>query len=43
MTAVIVIVGLVAIVALVAMWIFNGMIRSRNRCDDAWSQIDVVH
>jgi LemA protein len=36
-----VIVGLVAIVALVTMWIFNGMIRSRNRCDNAWSQIDV--
>ena len=41
MTAVIVIVGLVAIVALVAMWMFNGMIRSRNQCDNAWSQIDV--
>jgi LemA protein len=41
MTAVIVIVGLVAIVALVAMWMFNGLIRSRNRCDNAWSQIDV--
>ncbi|MEY2523989.1 MAG: LemA protein [Ilumatobacteraceae bacterium] len=41
MTAIIVIVGLVAIVALVTMWIFNGMIRSRNRCDNAWSQIDV--
>jgi LemA protein len=40
-TAVIVIVGLVAIVALVAMWMFNGMIRSRNQCDNAWSQIDV--
>jgi LemA protein len=40
-TAVIVIVGLVAIVALVSMWMFNGMIRSRNQCDNAWSQIDV--
>jgi LemA protein len=36
-----VIVGLVAIVALVAMWMFNGMSRSRNRCDNARSQIDV--
>ena len=41
MTAVIMIVGLVIIVALVAMWMFNGMIRSRNQCDSAWSQIDV--
>lgn len=41
MTAAIVIVGLVAIVALVAMWMINGMIRSRNLCDNAWSQIDV--
>jgi LemA protein len=40
-TAAIMIVGLVAIVALVAMWMFNGMIRSRNQCDNAWSQIDV--
>jgi LemA protein len=41
MTAVLVIVGLVIIVALVTTWMFNGMIRSRNRCDNAWSQIDV--
>jgi LemA protein len=41
MTALFVIVGLVAIVALVAMWMFNGMVRSRNQCDNAWSQIDV--
>jgi LemA protein len=41
MTAVIMIVGLVIIMALVAMWMFNGMIRSRNQCDNAWSQIDV--
>jgi LemA protein len=41
MTALIVIVGLVVVVALVAMWMFNGLIRSRNRCDNAWSQIDV--
>jgi LemA protein len=41
MTAVLVIVGLVAILALVAMWMFNGMVRSRNQCDNAWSQIDV--
>jgi LemA protein len=41
MTAAIVIVVLVVIVALVAMWMINGMIRSRNLCDNAWSQIDV--
>ena len=41
MTAAIVIVILVVIVTLAAMWMFNGMIRSRNLCDNAWSQIDV--
>ncbi len=41
MTATITIVVLVVIVALVAMWMINGMIRSRNLCDNAWSQIDV--
>jgi LemA protein len=41
MTAVIAIVCLVIIVALATMWMFNGMIRSRNRCDNALSQIDV--
>ena len=41
MTAAIVIVILVVIIALAAMWMFNGMIRSRNLCDNAWSQIDV--
>ena len=41
MTAAITIVVLVVIVALVAMWMINGMIRSRNLCDNAWSQIDV--
>ena len=29
------------VVALVVTWMYNGMVRSRNQVDDAWSQIDV--
>jgi LemA protein len=37
-----VIVGAVVVLAvLFLMWMFNGLVRSRNKCDNAWSQIDV--
>src|ERR687888_1508504 len=41
MVAVIVIVVLVALVALIFVLTQNSMIASRNRCDEAWSGIDV--
>jgi len=33
--------GLVAVVGLVVVLIYNGLITLRNRCENAWSQIDV--
>src|ERR671932_1799244 len=41
MVAVIVIVVVVALVALILVLAQNSMIASRNRCDEAWSGIDV--
>ena len=39
--AIIVIVAIVVLLALVFMVIYNGLVRLRNRIDNAWSQIDV--
>jgi LemA protein len=41
MTAVIVIIVVVAVVLLVVILAFNGLVRKRNRTQEAWSQIDV--
>ena len=41
MIALIVILVLVVIVALIAMSSYNGLVRLRNRVDNAWAQIDV--
>jgi LemA protein len=38
---VIVIIVVVVVVALIVMLMFNGLIRARNRVENAWSQIDV--
>jgi LemA protein len=40
-TAVIVIIVVIAVLLLIAALLYNGLIRSRNRVDNAWSQIDV--
>ena len=41
MTAVYVIIGVLVLVLLIVVVIYNSLIRSRNRVDNAWSQIDV--
>jgi LemA protein len=40
-TAVYVIIGVLVLVLLIVVIIYNSLIRSRNRVDNAWSQIDV--
>lgn len=37
----IVIGAIVALVLLALVWSYNGLVRFRNQCDNAWSQIDV--
>ena len=41
MLALIVILGLIVVLAVVAMVIYNGLVKLRNRVENAWSQIDV--
>ena len=41
MTAVWVIVGVLVLLVLIVIFIYNSLIRARNRVDNAWSQIDV--
>ena len=41
MVAVIIIVVLIVLVVLVFVAMYNGLVRLRNRVDNAWSQIDV--
>ncbi len=41
MTAVWVILGVVVLLVVIVIFIYNSLIRSRNRVDNAWSQIDV--
>jgi LemA protein len=41
MTAVWIVLGIVAIVLVVGVWIYNRLVRLRARVDNGWSQIDV--
>ena len=41
MTAVIIIVAVVVVLLLIVVLLYNGLVRNRNRVDNAWSQIDV--
>ena len=41
MVAVIVIVAIIVVLLLAVMLFYNGIVRTRNRVDNAWSQIDV--
>ena len=41
MAALIVVLIVIVILALFAVWAFNGLVRRRNRTAEAWSQIDV--
>src|SRR5258708_10541969 len=41
MWAVIIIVAIIVVLALFLVGIYNGMVRGRNRVDEAWSGIDV--
>ncbi len=37
-----ILIGVVVVLALLVLaWMFNGLVRARNQCDNAWSQIDV--
>lgn len=39
---VLILVGVVIVLALLLLaWMYNGLVRARNQCDAAWSQIDV--
>jgi LemA protein len=40
-TATLIILAVVVVVAVVSMLIYNGLVRRRNQVDNAWSQIDV--
>ena len=42
MIAVIVIVVIVIVLAVIVAATYNGLVQARNRCDEAWSSIDVV-
>ena len=41
MTAVLIIVGLIVILAIIVMVLYNGLVKLRNRIENAWAQIDV--
>lgn len=41
MTAFLVLVIVVAVLLVISVGIYNGLIRLRNRCDNAWAQVDV--
>jgi LemA protein len=41
MVAIIVIIAIIAVVVLLFVFSYNGLVRLRNRVDNAWSQIDV--
>ena len=36
-----IVIGVVVVLVLLVILLFNGLVRSRNRVDNAWSQIDV--
>ena len=39
---VLILIGVVVVLAVLMLaWMYNGLVRSRNQCDGAWSQIDV--
>ena len=41
MIALLIIVAIVVVLAIVAIGLYNGLVKKRNRVDNAWSQIDV--
>ena len=41
MTAVLIIIGLIVLVAIILMVLYNGLVKLRNRIENAWAQIDV--
>ena len=41
MIPLLIVVGVVVLVGLVGWWAYNGLVQSRNRCDEAWAQVDV--
>jgi LemA protein len=41
MTAIWIIVAIIVVLALLTGWMFNGLVRRKNRTAEAWSQIDV--
>lgn len=36
-----IIVGIIVLVAIIGIFLYNGLVRSRNQVDNAWSQVDV--
>ena len=41
MTAVLIIIGLIVLLAIILMVLYNGLVKLRNRIENAWAQIDV--
>ena len=41
MTAVLIIVGVIVLLAIILMVLYNGLVKLRNRIENAWAQIDV--
>lgn len=41
MTAVLIIIGIIVLLAIVLMVLYNGLVKLRNRIENAWAQIDV--
>ena len=41
MIAALIAVGVVVVLAAAIWWAYSGLVQSRNRCDDTWSEVDV--
>ena len=41
MTIALIVIGLIALVAIILVVVYNGLVQARNKCDEAWSGIDV--
>ena len=41
MTIALIVIGIIALVAIILIAVYNGLVQARNKCDEAWSGIDV--
>jgi len=40
-TIALIVIGIIALVAIILIAVYNGLVQARNKCDEAWSGIDV--